>query len=251
MTPGSLYECGVGARLRRFNGDSMTFPLLHARDRLVLTCLFGLPAVGICAQDSVPANIHSVNYSDETFRYWLEDPHDNKNRGDGESVSPYSASGIMCCYLLPRRWRSGVLVKIHATYSGRKTPDGELVEVADTQTVEIPPYVDDKAGEIWVMRAAGGALSIVSSDYQPDDEKWPGKIKGWPVPSVEYRRKRWGLYVREAEANVRVFERLLRDLRENPDSSAESEWKATEKSYFKKRSLTLVALRMKDSVNIS
>lgn len=64
----------------------------------------GFPATGMCAKDTVPANIHSVNHSAEEFTYWLEDPLDGKDRGDGESVGPYKASGIMCCFSLPRQF---------------------------------------------------------------------------------------------------------------------------------------------------
>jgi hypothetical protein len=59
-----------------------------------------------------------------------------------------------------------------------------------SQIVEVPPYVDSKVGEIRVVRATDGTLSIVSSDYQPDHEKWPGRINCWPLLALEYRRAR-------------------------------------------------------------
>jgi hypothetical protein len=208
----------------------MTSRLFPVPELVLMACLSVLPATGMCAKDTVPANIHSVNYSGEEFTYWLEDPLDSKNRGDGESVGPYKASGIMCCYSLPRRWRSGILVKIHATHSFKKTPDAELSEIAETQVVEVPPYVDGKVGEIWVLRAADGALSIVSSDYQPDHEKWPGKIKGWPVPSLEYRRARWDLYIEGAEGNVKLYQDLLLELNETPEIGSQSAWNSYKKN---------------------
>lgn len=207
----------------------MTSKLFSVPELLLMACLSASPATGICAKDTVAANIHSVNYSGEEFTYWLEDPLDGKNRGDGESVGPYKASGIMCCFSLPRQWRSGIQVNIHATHSFKKTPDAALSEIAETQVVEVPPYVDGKVGEIWVLRAADGALSIVSSDYQPDHEKWPGKINGWPVPSLDYRRARWDLYIRGAEGHVKLYQDLLLELNQTREIRTQAAWNFSKK----------------------
>jgi hypothetical protein len=75
-----------------------------------------------------------------------------------------------------------------------------------------------------VLREANGALSIVSSDYQPDHAKWPGKIKGGPVPSLEYRRSQWDLHIEQKRAYVRVYTRMLKALKDTPLAHAEESW---------------------------
>lgn len=202
----------------------MAFSLISARRTILLACLGTLPVVGICSTDKIPANIHSVNYSDEEFEYNLEDPLDSSNRVNGESVEPYAASGTMCCYSLPKKWHSGIKVTVHATYSFKKTPDSEITEVPQVQTVEVPPYVDGKVGEIWVVRAANGDLSVVSSDYQPNHAKWPGKVKGWPVPSVKYKRQRWDKLIKLAKENLETDLNINKKLIENPDAQAKLTW---------------------------
>jgi len=70
-----------------------------------------------------------------------------------------------------------------------------------------------------------GNVEVVSSNYQPDHEKWPGKLKGWPIPSIEYRRERWELY-RQIEADsVEKFEGALRKLEKSPLQFAEENWR--------------------------
>lgn len=207
----------------------MAFSLISTRRTILLACLGALPVIGICSTDKIPANIHSVNYSDEEFEYRLEDPLDSSNRVNGESVEPYAASGTMCCYSLPKKWHSGIKVTVHATYSFKKTPDSELTEVPQVQTVEVPPYVDGKVGEIWVVRAADGDLSVVSSDYQPNHAKWPGKVKGWPVPSVKYKRQRWDKLIKLAEEDLETDLTLSKRMLENPDAQAIAAWNSQKK----------------------
>jgi len=62
--------------------------------------------------------------------------------------------------------------------------------------------VDGKPGELWVVRQADGSFGVVSSDYQPDHAKWPGAVKGWPVPTLEYKRKSFDVYINVAEGDV-------------------------------------------------
>ena len=204
----------------------MIFRLPRVKNQILFAMLIVLPPIALCSENTVPANIRSVNYSGEEFEYWLEDPLNSKNRGSGESVEPYAASGIMCCYSLPKTWRNGLKVTIHSTYSFKKSPTSDLSEVSDTKTVEVPPYVDGKVGEIWVVREPDGVLSLVSSDYQPNHPKWPGKIKGWPRPSVEYERKRWDKLIELAEKSVQRTSLLIQRLNNNPDAQANSAWDA-------------------------
>jgi hypothetical protein len=99
-----------------------------------------------------------------------------------------------------------------------------LTEVRENYVVEVPPYADGKVGELWVLRNADGTIGVVSSDYQPDHEKWPGKVKGWPVPSVAYQRERWDLYIEHAEGYVELYKKMPDELAKTPDTRAADAW---------------------------
>jgi hypothetical protein len=177
-----------------------------------------------CAKSTLPVSIHGVNYSAEPFSFVLRDPGDSKNKGDGELVDSYAAGGTTCCYVLPKKWHPGMEVSIVSKHWLGKAADGSLHDVASTQLVEIPRYADGKPGELWVLRADDGILSLVSSDFQPDHPQWPGKIKGWPVPSLAYQRERWDLYIDHEKGGVRLYERMLVELDTTPDRRATEDW---------------------------
>jgi hypothetical protein len=154
----------------------------------------------------------------------VEDPANSDNHGGGELIDPYAAGGTTCCYDLPKKWRPGIKIKIDVTRWLPKKADGSLPEVHENHVVEVPPYADGKVGELWVLRNADGTIAVVSSDYQPDHEKWPGKVKGWPVPSVAYQRERWDLYIGLAESDVRGDQELIAELEKSPEKRAEESW---------------------------
>lgn len=182
------------------------------------------PMLVACAKSGVPVPIHGVNHRAEEFSYVLVDPLDAANTGGGELIEPFSAGGTMCCYTLPAKWRPGIKVEIRETHPLPKLPDGTLPEVTKKYVLEVPKYVGGKAGELWVIRAPDGNMDIVSSNYQPDHPKWPGKIKGWPVPSLEYQRARQDLYIKEAQSNVELYISSLQELKSNPGAHARGEW---------------------------
>lgn len=214
---------------------SKVFALMGYR-RLAALCAIALPALTGCAKENVPVSIHGVNYTAQEFTYTIVDPNNKKNFGGGELIAPFSAGGTMCCYELPTKWRAGIQVQINGTHWLPEKPDGSLPEVKETKLVEVPRYVDGKPGELWVLRGADGTLSLVSSDYQPDHAKWPGKVKGWPVPSREYQRERWDLYINHEQGYVRLYEKFLKELQSSPKSHAEESW-----AYSKEREPTSLA----------
>lgn len=197
--------------------------------RALAMCLAAISLLTGCAKATVPVSIHGVNYTGQTFSYVIEDPANVKNRGGGELIEAFSSGGAMCCYELPSKWRPGIQVRIIGRHWLPKKPDGSLPEIVETKVVEVPKYVDGKAGELWVLREANGALSIVSSDYQPDHAKWPGKIKGWPIPSLEYSRSRWDISIEHEAGGVRLYQSLLKEMKSSPDASAEEAWHTAQK----------------------
>ncbi|ATD61133.1 hypothetical protein CNX70_13885 [Janthinobacterium svalbardensis] len=191
--------------------------------KIILLCFLIMPVFAACNNISeTSVSVHGVNYSDQEFTYVLQDPLRPSNQAGGETIGRYGAGGTMCCFTLPEKWRPGIKVNIQYTYYLPKKPDGSLPEIRKSTVVELPHY--DEPQELWVLRNVDGSMSIVSSMYQPDHPKWPGKIKGWPVPSLEYRRERWGLYMEHQLVFLRSSERLLEELKKYPEIRTSKSW---------------------------
>lgn len=176
-------------------------------------------------EKSVGVNLHGVNHTAETFSFYLKDP-ENPERISGGSglIDPFGAGGISCCAVLPRKWESGLKLKIHATHWPKRPSGGNAREIKEVVEAAVPEYPDGEPGEIWVLRHIDGKIEVVSSDYQPDHPKWPGSLKGWPIPSIEYRRERWELYRRHEAHGVELYESLLKELDEEPEQRASDAW---------------------------
>lgn len=175
----------------------------------------------------VGVNLHGVNHTADTFSFYLRDPEKPERITGGSGlIDPYGGSGITCCALLPRVWAPGARLQIHTTHYPKPPPNGKRVEIKETIQAEIPKYLEGQPGELWVLRMPDGKVEVVSSNYQPDHQRWPGKVKGWPVPSIEYRRERWELYRKIEEADVRTFTQALEDLETSPVTSAQEDWES-------------------------
>jgi hypothetical protein len=191
---------------------------------LCLLCLLPQSAQAFRGKPTALVSVHGVNYSNEEFSYTVEDPNDARNKAGGELINRFGAGGTMCCYDLPKQWTPGLQVKVNSTHWLPEQADGKLPEVRQTFVVEVPPYADGKPGELWVLRQADGSVKVVSSDYQPDHEKWPGDVKGWPVPSAEYRRERIKIHLSVAEANAEASRDLLLELKSDPSRRMKEAW---------------------------
>lgn len=177
-----------------------------------------------CEKPTVDVNIHGVNYKDDAFSYYVADPARPESAAGGELIDAFSAGGTACCFTLPRIWRPGIKVQVSTTHWLPKLPDDSLPEVKETHVAEVPRYEDGKPGELWVLRSGDGSINLISSDYQPDHEKWPGKVKGWPVPSLEYRRARWELVRENKAVFLRNYLELLDELENSPRTRASTAW---------------------------
>ena len=205
--------------------NDMRFGELGRAFLLLLLCT---PMLAACAKSSVPVSIHGVNYRADDFSYVLVDPTNPENSGGGELIGAFAAGGTVCCYTLPAKWRPGIKIEIRETHWLPKLPDDSLPEVTKKHVVDLPPYASGKPGELWVVRASDGSMALVSSDYQPNHINWPGKIKGWPVPTLEYQRERYDLYIKEAQSAVELYVDLLNELKESPIERAREAWAVTE-----------------------
>lgn len=193
-----------------------------ARQIIWLMAIFLLSA---CEKTVVNVDLHGVNYSAEPFTYSVTNPANPQgSSGGGELIDPYAAGGTTCCAQLPKKWRPGIKLKVDTTHWLKEKPDGTLPEVKETHIVDVPPYVDNRAGDLWVLRNADGSIGVVSSIYQPDNPKWPGKIKGWPMPSLEYQRERWELTKNLQKDKVETAASLLKSLKQDPQGQAKEAW---------------------------
>jgi len=178
------------------------------------------------AEQKIPVSIHGVNYSNEDFSFALIDPEDPKNGGSGELVGRFSGGGIVCCYALPKTWHPGIKVLIKAQHWLKRDANGQLPEIKETHTVEVPRYADDKVSDLWVLRQQDGSYAVVSSRYQPNHEKWPGTIKGWPIPSAEYKRERIMAEIKETENSIRNLEAEEKEIKVDSITHARKMWPA-------------------------
>lgn len=193
--------------------------------RTFVASLLVLPILSACGRTKntdVPVSIHAVNYSNQEFEYYLQDPENKSNIGGGESINRYAAGGTMCCYTLPKMWRAGMKVKIDYDLYFPKQKDGNIRKSTESKLIDIPQYVEPQ--ELWVVRDIGGAMSIVLSNFQPDHPSWPGKVKGWPIPSLDYQRERWSLDMEHELGGVKLFQEILNDINENPEAEAKRAW---------------------------
>lgn len=177
-----------------------------------------------CEKPTVEVNIHGVNYKGDAFSYSVADPARPDSVAGGELIDAFAAGGTTCCFTLPRKWRPGIKVQISTTHWLPKLPDDSLPEVKESHLVDVPRYEDGKPGELWVLRLGDGSMSLVSSDFQPDHEKWPGKVKGWPVPSLEYQRARWEILREHKQVFVRTYRELLDELEKEPEVGTKEAW---------------------------
>lgn len=188
---------------------------------LLAICL----SAGCAEKTDVGVNLHGVNYGGDAFSFFITHPANPESSGAGGGIiDPFAAGGTTCCVTLPKKWRPGIKVKIHTTHWLPQKSDGSLPEVTKVHLVDVPAYADGKPGAIWVLRASDGSVSVISSDLQPDHPAWPGRPKGWPVTSLEYRRERWEMYREEQRSFIRNGQALLELLEKAPLERAKVAW---------------------------
>jgi hypothetical protein len=191
---------------------------------LPILCACGRP--GHPASSDVPVSIHAVNYSDEEFEYFLSDPLNESNRGGGEGIGRYAAGGTMCCYSLPKRWHAGLKINLDYKLYFPNPSGGDIRTAKTAAVIDIPQYA--RPEEIWLVRDAQGAMGIILSNVQPDHPQWPGKVKGWPVPTLAYQRERTDIVIATERSGLKAVQSLLQGMRTSPDQTAKRSWEFAE-----------------------
>ena len=173
--------------------------------------------------DLVPASVSGVNYTGDDISYMLFDPNDvEKKVAASEELGPFSAGGIRCCYALPKTWTPGTKVGVMLdVYNEKAGKYGER----KTFVVDLPPYdKEGKAGDVWFILYPDRSVSVVSTAYRPNADEWPGKVKGWPQPSVEYQRKLWERDMKLAQEELRASKELMDELTQDSKAYLRRQW---------------------------
>ncbi|WFR78663.1 DUF3304 domain-containing protein [Janthinobacterium rivuli] len=152
------------------------------------------------------ASIQVLNYSSREVDYIaVENPGNTNSGGGGDSIRPYGQGGSICCFSVPEKWHADL--KVVVVY--QLSPDPTF----HRETVSVPSYPDGKGGDIWLIVYEDGSVGAVVSHYGPSRPEWPGKIKGYPVPTKEYRDERRRQKLKREKATLLTLERvLLRDI---------------------------------------
>jgi hypothetical protein len=193
---------------------------------LLAGCSKPLETLASTGKNTVSVNVHGVNYTADPFSYVIIDERDPSNHAGGEHVGPFQGGGIRCCFKLPKQWTPGLRVNVRATHWLKEDARGNLPEVTKVHTVEIVQYPGGKAGELWVLRTADGGIEVVMSDVEPGHPEWPGKVKGWPEPSLAYQRKQWQIEYDIAKYTVSSYKDGLKQLHEKQGSLLADTWRS-------------------------
>lgn len=192
---------------------------------LPLVLLASLAATG-CAigrADTVPASVSGVNYTDQDIHYRLFDPKDPKQTTlASEDIGPFAAGGVLCCYGVPKAWAPGIQVGVILHSYDNNARD---YRPRQTFIVDLPPYdKSGKAGDVWFINYPDGTVGVVSTAYRPNGDEWPGKIKGWPKPSLAFQRELWERDMRLAQEGLESSQESLKELNSDPQKYLKKTW---------------------------
>lgn len=174
---------------------------------LLLTGMTTLLASCAPVQASKPqfvgAAVRSINYGGKEVVLLVRDPKDKSNGSGGDSLNPYSAGGTICCFSIPLVWHPGLQVIVRYEFY----PDPTWHE----QVVDVPPYPDGIAGDIWLAMHEDGRAEAVVSSFGPTRPEWPGRVKGRPIQSAEYATKLKNKRLAYQRAILEKIEQGLKD----------------------------------------
>ncbi|MDN0074501.1 DUF3304 domain-containing protein [Crenobacter sp. SG2303] len=160
---------------------------------ILLLSLLMLSACAVVGQSNIGVSLTAVNYTDEDYDVvGIARADDPTQLQAMDRVAAYSASGIMCCVSLPDVWKPGLKVVV-LTRAGTKAKtleewDKEKIPLIPHE-LEVPRYTEPAT--LWVQILDGGKLAVAVSRYDPSNANWPGVVKGWPKPSLSFKKKIW------------------------------------------------------------
>ncbi|MCD4501632.1 DUF3304 domain-containing protein [Chromobacterium vaccinii] len=160
---------------------------------LLLCCTALSACAGMGGQ--LGASMTVVNYSGKGYDWVAVAKPDTPEQAEAaDMVSPYGASGIMCCVNLPAKWQPGMKLVVQFKDATKAKTAAEWSKEnipLQLRTVAVPRYAEGDVGTVWVQFLQDDKVALVVSRYDPSNANWPGVMKGWPKPSIEYRRQLW------------------------------------------------------------
>lgn len=206
----------------------------HLRFLIIAAVLAGLAGCNL-GEDTATLNITGVDYAGRGIgAFAVVDPDDPDNRGGGMSITPYSAGGVQCCYELPEEWHEGMTVNVVVRYPlVGDTTDERSANLAKRQAegtvnqtiqVDVPEYNTPARGTLWVQFLPEKKASVVISDLDPSHPDFPGKVKGWPEPSDEYRIKLINSKIKESAERLFRSTQSLKQIQANDTDKLEQLW---------------------------
>ncbi|OHX13873.1 hypothetical protein BI347_10400 [Chromobacterium sphagni] len=180
---------------------------------LLLCCTALSACAGMGGQ--LGASMTVVNYSGKGYDWVaVAQPQTPKQAEAAEMIGPYGAGGIMCCVNLPAKWQPGMQLIVQTKDETKaKTAaewDKERIPL-QLRTVDVPRYEASDVGTVWVQLLPDDKVALVVSRYDPSNANWPGAIKGWPKPSLEYKRKIWAEDLKRETELLKVMQQAIQD----------------------------------------
>lgn len=141
---------------------------------LLLAILLAIPLAGCLEEEKVPLSYLALNHTDK----WIVSIVVN-GEGGVLDVSPQGGGGkIVCCTMLPKRWRPGLMASIKwqegGTFKRDKkgavvTEDGVPVVIESPwkeSTVEVPKY-DEQMGDFYIIFFPNDEIRVAVSNGIP------------------------------------------------------------------------------------
>jgi hypothetical protein len=181
----------------------------------IVWLLFSCFALSACAGTGgqLGASMTVVNYSGKGYDWVAVAKPDAPEQAEAaDMVSPYGASGIMCCVNLPAKWQPGMKLVVQFKDATKAKTAAEWSKEnipLQLRTVEVPRYAEGDVGTVWVQFLPDGKVELVVSRYDPSNVNWPGVMKGWPKPSMEYRRKIWSDDLKREKELLEVMQQAI------------------------------------------
>ncbi len=188
----------------------MTTPIRPWLRRMRMSIAFGVILLSGCAAGAIGSPndsvaVTAVNYTGKDLNAVLfMDPNSDKVAG-GSGADPYGGSGAMCCFALPRKWHAGIKVKVRYDWWTGSSANRKY----EILTTEIPPYPTEEPGVLWALFYEDGSVEVFASAVDPGHDKWPGKLKHWPIPSREHKLKLWEQTYKEEGSLIPYYRELI------------------------------------------
>jgi hypothetical protein len=145
--------------------------------------------------------IRTLNYTSRDLNYIaVEQPGKPDSGGGGDGATPFSSGGHVCCFGIPDQWHPGLQVVVVYQLEPETTEYRRKL-------VDVPPYAGGEAGDIWLIVYEDESVEAVVSNYGPSLPEWPGRVKGYPEPTREYRLKRWEIKLEREKREVAAMEK--------------------------------------------